>query len=381
LGWDEELDLSIIKCLENNNKLHYNGLYERVCSTYRSVSPETFSSHIKRLVASGYIEKVFNGIGKKEDLSLTDKARRQVRMNTLDFKSARERANSKGISNKQLCVLLLLFRRPTIYKFDTEIGFDNFLSQFKLTRQQLIQTRYPKFVSISGDRKYHFKDTAWSSPSDDINITREDITHRIDASGKYHRVMQPEFYYYCTVKGLTEREIKTDIRLPSSFFKVTKAQAKKVFNSLRKEKLLKPIAKYNDEFIYAISDKRFDNFLQDCLEVYQSISDLIIGVWDSIRPPRSEEIQWLEFFIGKKGTDQVRIRADETRKAKHGMTTDEFREWLKWWKNALKSDYDAKNMVKDLIKKHKLTIEKYPYSNELLNHVYPNFLEDTLQFN
>jgi len=380
LRWDEELDLSIIKILDENNELHYNGLYKLVCSTYRTISPETFSIHIKKLDDSGYIDKFSNGIGKKSRLSLTDKARRQVRMKTLDFKSKKERANSKGISNKQLCVLLLLFRRPTIYKFDTETGFDNFLSQFKLTRQQLIQTRYPKFVSV--DRKYYFKDTAWSSPSDDINITREDIRHRIDASGKYHRVMQPEFYYYCTVKGLTEREIiKTDIRLPSSFFKVTKAQAKKVFNILRKEKLLKPIAKYNDEFIYAISDKRFDNFLQDCLEVYQSISDLIIGVWDSIRPPRSEEIQWLEFFIGKKGTDQVRIRADERRKAKHGMTTDEFREWLKWWKNALKSDYDVKNMVKDLIKKHKLTIEKYPYSNEILNHVCPNFLEDILQFN
>ena len=159
---------------------------------------------------------------------------------------------------------------PNYLQIDTETGFDNFLSQFKLTRQQLIQTRYPEFVCISGDRKYHFKDTAWESPSDDIEITREDITHRIDASGKYHRVMQPEFYYYCRVKGLTEREIiYTNTRLSSSFFKITKILAKKAFSVLRKENLLKPSAKYNDEFIYAISDKRFDNFLQDCLEVYE----------------------------------------------------------------------------------------------------------------
>jgi hypothetical protein len=290
----------------------------------------------------------------------------------------KRRANSKGISNKQLCVLLLLFRRPTIYKFDTDTGFDNFLSQFKLTRQQLIQ-RYPEFLGISGDRKYHLKHTAWSSPSDNIEITREDITHRIDASGKYHRVKQSEFYYYCTVKGLTEREIiRTDIRLPSSSLNITKAQAKKAFNILRKEKLLKPIARYNDEFIYAISDEQFEKFLRDCLEVYESISDLIIGVWDT-RRARPEEVQWLKFFIGEKGTNGVIIRVDERRKAKRGMTTDEFREWLEWWKNALKSDYDAKNMVKDLVKKHKLTIKKYPYSNEFLNHVYPNFLEDTLK--
>jgi len=131
LRWDEELDLSIIKILDENNELHYNGLYKLVCSTYRTISPETFSIHIKKLDDSGYIDKFSNGIGKKSRLSLTDKARRQVRMKTLDFKSKKERANSKGISNKQLCVLLLLFRRPTNYKFDTETGFDNFLSQFK----------------------------------------------------------------------------------------------------------------------------------------------------------------------------------------------------------------------------------------------------------
>ena len=320
LRWNEELDPSIIKCLENNSKLHYNGLYTLVCSTYRTVSPETFSSHIKKLVDSGYIDKFSNGIGKKAWLSLTDKARRQARMETLDFKSGKERAkpnvNSEGISLKQLCVLLLLFRRPTIYKFDTETGFDNFLSQFKLTRQQLIQTRSPKFICVSGDRSYQFKETAWEAPSNDIEITRHDVTHRKDSTGKLHRVMQPEFYYYCRVKGLTEREIiYTDIHLPSSFFKITKIQAKKVFSILRKENFLKPIAKYNDEFIYAISDKRFDKFLQDCLELYESISDLIIGVWDSIRPPWSEEIDWLEFFIGKKGTNQVRNRADERKLA------------------------------------------------------------------
>ena len=375
MRWNEELDLSIIKCLENNSKLHYNGLYTLVCSTYRTVSPETFSSHIKKLVDSGYIDKFSNGIGKKAWLSLTDKARRQVRMETLDFKSEKERAkpnvNREGISLKHLCILLLLFRRPTIYKFDTETGFDNFLSQFKLTRQQLIQTRYPEFVCISGDRKYHFKDTAWESPSDDIEITREDITHRIDASGKYHRVMQPEFYYYCRVKGLTEREIiYTNTRLSSSFFKITKILAKKAFSVLRKENLLKPSAKYNDEFIYAISDKRFDNFLQDCLEVYEFISDLITGVWD-FRNPKPREKEWLEFFIGKEGTNRIIIRALDMKKAKHGMTTDEFKDWLKWWKSALKqSEEDAKKMVTDLIKKHKLIIKEYPYSNELLKDTF-----------
>jgi hypothetical protein len=308
-------------------------------------------------------------------------------METLDFKSEKERAklnvNSEGISRKQLCVLLLLFRHPTIYKFDTETGFDNFLSQFKLTRQQLIQDPYPKFIYTSGDSSYQYLGTAWRSPLNDIEITRHDVIYRKDSTGKYHRVIQPEFYYVCTVKGLTERKIiYSDIRLPSSFFKITKIQAKKAFSILRDENLLKPIAKYNDEFIYAISDEQFDKFLQDCLEVYEFIADLIIGVWDSIRPPKSEEIQWLEFFIGKKGTDQVRNRADERKKTKHGMPIEEFRKWLKWWKSALKqSEADAKKMVTDLIKKHKLIIKEYPYSNELLIHVYPNFLKDTFQFN
>jgi hypothetical protein len=76
LRWDEELDLSIIKCLDENNELHYNGLYKLVCSTYRTISPETFSTHIKKLVDSEYIENFYHGIGKKSRLSLTDKARR-----------------------------------------------------------------------------------------------------------------------------------------------------------------------------------------------------------------------------------------------------------------------------------------------------------------
>ena len=56
------------------------------------------------------------------------------------------------------------------------------------------------------------------------------------------------------------------------------------------------------------------------------------------------------------------------KKAKHGMTTDEFKDWLKWWKSALKQSEDyAKKMVTDLIKKHKLIIKEYPYSNEGLD--------------
>ena len=59
------------------------------------------------------------------------------------------------------------------------------------------------------------------------------------------------------------------------------------------------------------------------------------------------------------------------KKAKHGMTTDEFKDWLKWWKSALKqSEEDAKKMVTDLIKKHKLIIKEYPYSNELLKDTF-----------
>ena len=150
-----------------------------------------------------------------------------------------------ALSNYVFCSLL--FRRRTIYKFDTETGFDNFLSQFKLTRQQLIQTHSPKFIRVSGDRSYQFLDIAWESPSNDIEITRHDVTHRRDSTGKLHQVTQPEFYYYCRVKGLTEREIiYTDTRLTSSFFKITRDEAKKAFSILRKENLLKPIAKYNE---------------------------------------------------------------------------------------------------------------------------------------
>jgi hypothetical protein len=389
LRWDEELDLAIIKCLENNDndKMHYNGLYNQVCSTYKTVSPEAFSNHIKKLVEYAYIDRIYNGIGKKTWLSLTDKARRHAQMETLDFESEKERAkthlNSKLVSLQQLCTLLLLFRRPTIYKFDTETGFENFLSQFKLTRQRLIQTPYPKFASISGDRSYRYLETSWRSPSNDIEIARRDVIHRKDSTGNYHRVMQSEFYYYCTVKGLTARKIMYfDIRRSSSSFKITKNQAKKAFSILCKENLLRPTAKYNDEFIYAVSDKLFDKFLQDCLEVYEFVSDLIAGVWDSIRPPRREEISWFEFFIGKQGTDLVRNRADERKKTKHGMPIEKYRKWLKWWKGALKeSEADAERMVTDLIKKHELIIEKYSYSNELLGRVYPNFLKDTFQFN
>ena len=63
------------------------------------------------------------------------------------------------------------------------------------------------------------------------------------------------------------------------------------------------------------------------------------------------------------------------------MTTDDFYEWLKWWRHSLKkSKDDIDAMVTDLKKKHELTIQKYPYpSNDVLELVYPNFLENTFQ--
>jgi DNA-binding HxlR family transcriptional regulator len=387
LEWNEKIDLSIIECLEKNGKLHYNGLYDQVCFTYRGVSPDTFSRHLKKLVADGYIEKTWNGIGRKASHCLTEKARQQARMGTLDFKSEKERVksgiNSEGVKRQKLYILLLLFRHRSIYKFDTETGFDNFLSQFKLTRHQLIQTPYPKFIYVSGDRSYRYLGTAWRSPSNDIEITKHDIIHRKDSAGKLHRVTQPEFYYYCSVKGLTEREIiYSDLRFASSPLEITKEQAEEAFSILRDENLLRPIAMYNDEFIYAISDERLDKFLQYCLGVYEFVSDLIIGIWDSIRNPNSNEKEWLEFFIGKEGTNRIIIKALDRRKAKHGMTPKKFREWLKWWKDdALKkSEAHANEMVTDLKKKHESTIQKYPYpSNDILELVYPKFLKNTFQ--
>jgi hypothetical protein len=148
-----------------------------------------------------------------------------------------------------------------------------------------------------------------------------------------------------------------------------------------KENLLRPIGVYNDEFIYAISDEGLDGFLQDCLEVYEFISGVILDIWTSIRRPSPQEIRWLEFFIGKESTAQIVIKAHDRRKSKHDMTINEFFEWQKWWKSVLEeSEADAAKMVMYLKKKHQLTIQKYPYpSNDVLELVYPKFLKETFQ--
>jgi DNA-binding HxlR family transcriptional regulator len=90
LRYDEKIDISIIKCLQKNGKLHYNALYDNVCSTHKRISRDTFSSHIKKLVFDGHIEKSSSGVGRKSWYALTHKARQQARMGTLDFKSERE---------------------------------------------------------------------------------------------------------------------------------------------------------------------------------------------------------------------------------------------------------------------------------------------------
>jgi hypothetical protein len=138
---------------------------------------------------------------------------------------------------------------------------------------------------------------------------------------------------------------------------------------------------YNDEFVYAIPDEGLDVFLQDCLEVYEFASGIIIDIWTSIRHPSPQEIRWLEFFIGKESTNQIIIKAHDRRKSKHDMTINEFFEWQKWWKSALKeSESEAAKMVTDLKKNHHLTIQKYPYpSNDILELVYPTFLKETFQ--
>jgi hypothetical protein len=148
-------------------------------------------------------------------------------MGTLDFKSDKERAkprvSNEVVKREKIYILLLLFRHRSIYKFDTESGFNSFLHQFKLTRSQLIQTRRPNFVYVSGDGSYRYLEMAWRSPLSDIEITRQDVIHRKDSNGKLHPASQSEFYYYCSVKGLTEREtIYSDLRLPSSSFRITK---------------------------------------------------------------------------------------------------------------------------------------------------------------
>ena len=122
----------------------------------------------------------------------------------------------------------LLFRHRTIYRFDTEIEFDNFLTQFKLTSEQLIQTHSPNFIHISGDRSYQYLRNCLEIPfNGDIEISKHDITHRKDSTGNLRRLKQPEFYYSCSVKGLTEREVLySDLRLTSSSFKITKSGSK-----------------------------------------------------------------------------------------------------------------------------------------------------------
>ena len=334
------------------------------------------------------MQKSSGGIGSKAFHSLTDKTIQQRRLKTLEFGIQKEGrkigVKSKDMGFLQIYILLLLFANRFQYKFDTVSEFENFLSQLNLSRNQLILIRRPSFVYISGDRRYRYLETAWESPPSniDLDISKHYITHRIDSGGKLTPVTSPSSIYYCRIKALTVREIiYSDLRFRYSYFKITKEQAREAFEILRDNNFIRPLATYNNDIIYAISDKQLEGFLQDSLGVYEFVSGLIIDIWSSGGRPKPQEKKWLEFFIGKEGTNRIIIEADDRKKTKFGMTPKEFKEWLKWWKDALKeSGEDANKMVMDLKEKHRSTIQKYPFpSIDILELIYPKFLKDTFQ--
>jgi DNA-binding HxlR family transcriptional regulator len=369
MRYDLKIDGIIIKCL-NERDMHWNELYRHVCESYKHISYDAFTKHLKILRSKKLVD--CNDIkerGVKVYYFLTEEARQQRRLKILQYKSSKERTRMEIKTNEDrrqaVFILLFLFRKRHTYHLETEQDFDNFLSTFNLTGK--VFTLGSNKLEIAKDKNQFYRNSTLIAG--DVIVNRREL---VDSRSHQSHSLS----YRCSIRRINLKEILNPETRPAFWhLKLTEGEINDAIQSLREEGLIRPFM-YQNEPLYFVVDKSLEVLLDDCYNLYKDIYNAILHIWEFLRKPTPEEVGWLELFEGTKRSSEIRNEAYKKRKAIREDKRPGFLNWLK--KENKEWEIELRKMVSQIMTRHNKAIQEYRFpTKKIFELINPEFLHES----
>jgi hypothetical protein len=350
----DEIDRNIIKALSEYEILSSQDLKDKIESKdylNRTLSPDTYSSHMKNLVAEKVLEKNFenprHGL-KWIFYSLTESAKEEYLFQILEIKSKTKNKKidlkKESDEEKRQKMYHLLFFLETqdhpVYELHTDQQLEDFLSKVNVAKNEL---------KVEGEEIRAAFTTSWAPyrrliPIDEtLNV--EPITSitppyrvfitRYKLPNSYVRIWEERYAYYDyagetavrkeleglkkKIEGLRDSNVSISLwryavpgismsdllnykRYLFKHIYFTWDEAQRAFDLLKQKEIIKPVCVFFDEIRYSITDQALREVIIDCWNVFGTIEEIMMLTWLYLRKPKDREIKHATAFYGYKTT-------------------------------------------------------------------------------
>jgi DNA-binding MarR family transcriptional regulator len=332
-------------------KTSFNKLYNTVCQNYQRISRTTFSSHLKRLMDEGLIERRDPGIrGTAVYYYPTDYGKRYFRLFPSEEQDKKERF-------ERVYQLLFFFvskyhEEGITYRLDSEGQFENFLLRLKISKNDLIVDSIRHNNSGGAypieKKMYESKTITTFRPISGLNIWKEDhhqctwFSLRAMTMGSSHEIRHKKTYkithddhgkiilrpivkkeeaedgqirrekseigdfsyYYCKfpVGGISVSDIMDQGEFVFEHAGFTIEEIGRAVELLREEDILRPAKILFGEIRYSFNPAHepLKELLKEYWRIPRHILAIMNRIWQNLRGPTPEERKWLELFHGEK---------------------------------------------------------------------------------
>ena len=190
-----------------------------------------------------------------------------------------------------LYLLLLLFRRPPAYTFESEDEFAALLSKNNLSEKDLTQ------LTKSEENKEDKTITTTTFESESIFFV-----WKVETLNKRNIPEGRSYVYTCTLPGLSITDI-LEARDKPAFWHInfTQPEVQDAFELLLNEGMLRPMAfSPNGEERYDVYDSSVKKFLEGCWGLYNLVYSLTDLIWNKVRAPTTDEIKRYAKYLKEK---------------------------------------------------------------------------------
>lgn len=349
--YEYQYDHCIAKALFKYEQLGHRELKEKIESQEylnKTISPDTFNYHLKRMKKHGYIKQKKSKLWKRGQTTpfcLTRRTKQEIELDILQISYSDDNNNKDHPKTS--------FSKLNKQKLKKQYN-DNAYDEIKETRKKIIQ-----MILTVQTTKAHtpFPDNDYFQYPNTISIN--DIMNGV--SGIVH-------FWYLN-------------------FKLKREQVQDAFEILEKEKILTRIITTENGPRYIISEPNIEKFVIDCLKIRDSlISFRFHFIWKNLRNPSPEEREYFEYYNGKEYTDRLfnDVITHLRQKRKVNKDNSEYKTNLKTRRKLINDmedmDYNIYEYGNEIKRKYKRLFKKYPILKKMFfESIYTSFVRREIE--
>lgn len=328
--YDLDIDNCIIQMLYKQQDTNYKKLKENTeKSVGRKLSPSTYTAHIWRLESGGILRRIDQGKGKSVIYTLTELARRQVRLHILG--SPLEKVFSFRRIYKKILFNDVL--TPAI-NIENEDDFEKIVSEFGIRSTNLrwgmictienddgIELIYGK--GNSTDKKLLAKKYWQARPGLSKELVEIEFTcFPLAYEQNFDMLIKRIEYWQINKKSESTKYrqeylfqlpgfSKKDLHIDDSEFEKDKIDL--AIKAMQDLKLIGPIANIQGEIRFVITDDRLHELLSGLWNLHEMEFFYLTQKWKYFDTPTSEEVSRMERLLGKNEAQQMFKQFESTR--------------------------------------------------------------------